>query len=84
LERKETPVGLFSNPHKWAASMVVTWPRFWTFAVALTGVLAYVVYSAAFEGWRPAAAIAVFLAVYQLGILYALRRILTRAPGQWS
>ena len=77
-------MSLFSNPHKWAASMVSTWPRFWAFAVVLTGILAFVVYSASTEGWRVAWSLAVFLAVYQLGMLYALRRILLSAPGKWT
>ena len=77
-------MSLFSNPHKWAASMVSTWPRFWVFAIALTGLLAYTVYLGAFDGWRSASAVAAFLVVYQLGMLYALRKILMRAPGHWS
>ena len=73
---------LFSSPVQWSASVVSTWIRFWFFACVMTGLIALVVYVAAFEGWRSALGAATFLALYQLMFLYAMRRMyleLTRA-----
>ena len=77
-------MGLFSNPHQWAAEMVKTWPRFWFFVVFLSAVVAGLVYFAAFRGWHAAAGLAIFIGVYQLGMLYALRQILCGPPRTWS
>jgi len=73
-------MGLFTNPHQWAASMVGTWARFWLFAVALSVFLVVLVQLAASEGIRAAWELAFFIGAFQLGMLYALRRILTEPP----
>lgn len=77
-------MSLFNNPHQWAASMVATWLRFWFFAAFLAGALAYLVYLASSRGVGAAWGLAFFLAVFQLGTLYALRKILLGPPRQWS
>jgi hypothetical protein len=66
---------LFSSPVQWSGSVVKTWMRFWLFAVAMIAVIAVVVYLAAFDGWRAALGAAIFLAMYQLMFLYAMRRM---------
>ncbi len=77
-------MSLFSNPHQWAAEMVKTWPRFWLFAVFLSAVLAAIVNFAASGGWRAAWGLVLFIGMYQLGMLYALRKILCGPPRTWS
>ena len=75
-------MGLFTNPHQWASSMVATWPRFLSFAVILSAFLGLLVHIAASEGVRAALGLAIFIGALQLGMLYALRRILVAsAPG---
>jgi hypothetical protein len=76
-------MSLFTNPHQWAASMVGTWLRFWLFAVALTAFLVILVDVASQGGFRAAWGFVFFISVYQIGMLYALRRILTEPPRQW-
>ena len=67
---------LFTNPHRWASSMVSSWLRFWIFAIFLTVTLALAVHTASSGAANAAWGMVVFLSVYQLGMLYALRRIL--------
>jgi diacylglycerol kinase family enzyme len=73
---------LFGSPIQWSASVASTWLRFWFFACAMTGLLAWVVYLAAFEGWRSALGVALLLALYQLMFLYAMRRMYLQITGQ--
>lgn len=61
--------------------MVKTWVRFWLFALTMTGLIAGVVYVAAFEGWRPALGMALFLTICQLMFLYAMRRMYLEITG---
>jgi hypothetical protein len=74
-------MGLFTNPHQWASSIVATWPRFLSFAIILSAFLALLVQIAAAGQVRAALGLAVFIGALQLGMLYALRRILV-ASGQ--
>ena len=76
-------MSLFTNPHQWAASMVGTWTRFWLFAVVLSAFLFMLVDVAGHGGIRAAWGFVFFIAAYQIGMLYALRRILTEPPRQW-
>jgi hypothetical protein len=75
-------MSLFTNPHQWAASMVGTWTRFWLCAVLLTVLLTMLV-DVARRGGIAAWGFVFFIAAYQVGMLYALRRILTEPPRQW-
>jgi hypothetical protein len=75
-------MSLFTNPHQWAASMVGTWPRFWLFAVGLSALLFMLADVAGHgSGIRAAWGFVLFIAAYQIGMLYALRRILTASDS---
>ncbi|MGE5095394.1 MAG: hypothetical protein ACM3SO_09665 [Betaproteobacteria bacterium] len=76
-------MSLFTNPHQWAASMVATKARFWVFAIALSAFLALLVEIAATSGVRAAWGLAIFIGAFQIGMLYALRQILTGPPKPW-
>jgi len=76
-------VSLFANPHQWAASMVATWTRFWGFAIVLSAFLAALVAIAASSGVGAAWGLALFIGAFQIGMLYALRRILTGPAQPW-
>jgi hypothetical protein len=68
-------MALVSNPMRWSASIVSTWLRLWLFALFFIAVIGFMVYQSATYGWRAALGTAIFLAAYQLMLLYALRRL---------
>ena len=75
-------MNVFQDPLKWSASIVSSWVRFSACGAFFVVALAYTVHVAASSGWRPAMGIVVFLAAFQLLILYALRRLFLKALGQ--
>jgi hypothetical protein len=75
-------VSLRNDPVKWSAQAVSTWPRLLFLWVLLLGMIGGIVFIAADSGLRSGLAAATFLALFQLMLLYALRRLLLRVQGQ--
>lgn len=72
---------LFTNPRTWAQSAVGTWWRFGFIALANAGFIATAVYVAAESGLRAGLSAALMPLVFQLCLLYALRRMYRQATG---
>ncbi|HVE89383.1 MAG TPA: hypothetical protein VNA44_06740 [Burkholderiaceae bacterium] len=66
---------LLTDPVGWSGSMVKSSFRFATFAIFFAVVLLVIVYVAEIRGWRGALGPAIFLGLFQLYLLYALRRL---------
>jgi hypothetical protein len=81
----ENEIGLFGDPIAWSGSMVRTWPRFGLFGLFFTILLAFMIFQAAHWGWRAPLGLGISLGMFQLMILYALRRLFLRvSPGMSS
>ena len=62
--------------------MVSTWSRFWLFAVFFVVFLAYIVVTAARDGWQSTMGAVFFLASFQVMTLYSLRRLYLKQLGR--
>ena len=66
---------LHSDPRGWAGSMVKTWPRLVLMATLHIAFIWFAVYMAADSGLRSGLIASLYIALMQVFLLYALRRL---------
>jgi hypothetical protein len=74
--------GLFHDPVAWSGSVVRTWLRFGLFVLFFALLIAFMIYQASHFGWRGAWGLGIFLGMFQLQMLYALRRLFLKSSPQ--
>jgi hypothetical protein len=72
---------LFADPRAWTKSAVGTWWRFAFVAIMLSGLFVAAVFIAAESGLRSGLSAVVGPIVFQIFVLYALRRMYRQSTG---